>query len=169
LVKQGRISGMNPRPLGPLFSSPRQLLEKAHRDLERLERATSACDEVGCCDAMLDASLSVYHVKDWIGVMHPESKDAAEKYAHGSAWILLCRDICHASKHVSLRLKDRTDQVSPQNADYVDYTTSASVGTFAGLPVLKVFSAQHGDHYAPNVIRGAIEDWKNFLVGTQIL
>ncbi len=28
---------MNPRPLAPLFSSPRQLFEKARRDLARLE------------------------------------------------------------------------------------------------------------------------------------
>ena len=117
---------------------------------------------------MLDAAVAVYHVKDWISAMHPGYKVAAEDHARGSLWILLCRDICHASKHVGLNLESKPYVVSPQAGDYVDYTLSASVGTYAGLPILKVFSTRHGNYYAPDVIRNAIADWETFFVGKNI-
>jgi hypothetical protein len=56
-------------PLGLLEYRPRQLLEKAKGDLLRLDSATFAGDEIACTDAVLDASVAVYHVKDWIGAI----------------------------------------------------------------------------------------------------
>jgi hypothetical protein len=43
---------MNPRPLAPLFSSPRQLLEKARRDLARLETGILKSDLEIATEAM---------------------------------------------------------------------------------------------------------------------
>jgi len=160
---------VNPRPLAPLFVSPRQLLDKARRDLERLENATFAGNEIACRDAMIDACCSVYHANYWIKVMHARCADLAEQHAHGSKWILLCRDICHASKHVGLRLDREPHVTSPQAADRVDRTIGDSVGPYADLPVLKVFSKRSRDHhYASVVIENAIADWEHFLSAHQI-
>jgi hypothetical protein len=159
---------MNPRPLDPLVSSPRYLLEKARRDLDRLDNATIARDELAAFDAMIDAAISVYHVKDWIAAAHSGYKVAAETCANESKWILLCRDICHASKHVGLRLDRRPYSETPPVADYVDYTAQPSASVSAWFPLLKVFSAQYGNHYAAEVIRDAIADWDAFISARKI-
>jgi hypothetical protein len=143
-------------------------LDKARRDLARLEAATFAQDETGRRDAMMDACVSVFHVKDWIGAMCPGYKAEAENRARASKWISLCRDICHASKHVGLDLERPPYSIVAPSADKVDHTISAPVATSVGVPALKVFSAWHGDHLATEVIDNAISEWDGFLKGKNI-
>ncbi|HEV8363880.1 MAG TPA: hypothetical protein VGQ52_10210 [Gemmatimonadaceae bacterium] len=159
---------MKPRPLSRLFNSPRQLLDKARRDLVRLEKATFAQDENGRRDAMMDACVSVFHVKDWIGAMCSGYKADAEKHARTSKWISLCRVICHASKHVGLDLDRPPYSIAPPAAEKIDHTISAPVATSVRVPALKVFSARYGDHLATEVIRNAIAEWDSFLAGKNI-
>jgi hypothetical protein len=147
----------NPRPLARLFSSPRQLLEKAERDLARIEDATWKSDLTAARDAMMDACIAVYHVNDWIRVLHPEQEKAAEQCWRESEAIPMCRDICNAAKHFELRL-DHGSGLAAQAADH-----SIGAPVFAGLPVLKIRSTQYGDHRANEVVRMAIKAWKNFL------
>jgi hypothetical protein len=153
-----KIAGMNPRPLDRQFSSPRDLLDKARRDLERLRAAEG--NETASRDAMIDACASVYHIKDWIVAMHPDRKDDAERYAHESKWILLCRDICTAAKHVGLRLEAPTFRRSPPAVRGMDH--SAVAGAFGGLLLLKV-RTEDDDYYGPEVVGNAIADWDSFM------
>jgi len=118
---------MNPRPLEKLFASPYQLLEKAKRDLSRLHDAVFDGDEIRCSDAMLDAAVAVFHVKDWIKAMHSDFRSAPEKFVLESRWISLCRDICHASKHFSLNLERLPYKDSRSSVDRVDQTVTAAV------------------------------------------
>jgi hypothetical protein len=148
----------NPRPLARLFSSPRELLAKATRDLDRLETAAWNSDLTGCRDAMIDACVAVYHVNDWIRELHPDQANAAKRCMDESDSILMCRDICNADKHFELRL----DQHSGHAAQALDHSISATP-TFAGLSVLKIRSVQYGDHRANEVVRKAIKAWEDFL------
>ena len=156
---------MNPSPLERQFSSPRDLLKKARRDLGRLRSAEEGRDAIASFDAMIDACASVSHVKDWIVALHSDRKSAAEKCAHESKWILLCRDVCTAAKHFGLRLEHPTFQRSPPAFQEMDH--SAVAGAFGGLPLLKV-RTEDDDYYGPEVVSNAIADWERFLTSAKI-
>jgi hypothetical protein len=154
---------MKAQPLAPLFGSPRELLAKAARDLGRLDVAIANHDDRAARDAMLDAAISVYHVKDWIAALHPEHKAAAEKRARTSEWIRLCRDICHAGKHFSLDLERPPYLQTPQAVSEVSVTASAVTGLFAGFSMLKVITPDGREHYAREALLAAVLDWIRFL------
>ena len=150
----------NPRPLASLFSSPRQLLDKARRDLARLEAAIDERDETAVTDAMIDACSSVYHIKDWVAAMHPDRKREAEAFVHASSkWISLCRDICIAGKHFEI---NRGPMPAVSGTD-----NSSAAGAFGGLPLMTICT-KDGDHYAPKVVHKAIDDWERFLAEARI-
>ena len=170
---------VKPRPLERLFSSPRQLLDKARRDLDRLIAASRAGDETACRAAMMDACVSVYHVKDWIAAMHPGHKVAATKLALESPFIMMCREICHASKHVSLDLDGPAYRTTPmafekldQSITNVSLLNTSPIGTHVlnapFLRTLKVSGRRYGEHHMVNVIGNAIGWWESFLAEKKI-
>ena len=171
------------QPLAPLFDSPRNLLEKAKRDLGRLNQATVQGDVTAARDALIDACAAIYHVQDWMAALCAGYNEAARDHANASKWIMLCKDICHAGKHFSLDPSHQTYARNAPSADHVDATAVPSMGASlgsgvlgppgtglagAGLmtnlgvrQVLKVRSATHGDHYASSVVQNAISDWES--------
>ena len=176
------------QPLSPLFGSPRDLLDKAKRDLERLNDATVKGDVIAGRDALIDACAALYHLLDWMTVLCPGYNVAARDHANASKWIMLCKDICLAGKHFSLDPSHDTYALNAPTADYVDATatvpaTGALLGSGTlGYPgagcmgagplgmrqVLKVHSTTHGDHYAASVVEKAIADWESFFAGRKI-
>jgi hypothetical protein len=108
--------------------------------------------------------VAVYHVKDWVKAMcgrRGVTKNA-EEFARNSRWILLCRDICNASKHVRLALDHRSYREAPPTVHRVA-ATIIDANRGSGLPVLRVYSEKYGDYSAAEVISRAIDDWENFL------
>jgi hypothetical protein len=45
---------------------PKDLLAKSHRDLERLSRAEAGADNEAMSDALMDLSVTLASLKDWL-------------------------------------------------------------------------------------------------------
>ena len=153
---------MAKHPLDPLYPTPGALLEKAKRDAQRFEAATLEQDLTGAADAFLDAASTIYHLKDWVAAKHPKLKAAAQQLIDASGELLLCRDVCIATKHVGYWLEQKPFNVIPPRVGELDHTAVATTGTYAGLPTLKVF-VNGGYHYANDVVRDSIRRWEAFL------
>jgi hypothetical protein len=158
---------MNPNPLERQFSSPRDMLDKARRDLGRLKDATFTGDKIGAGDAMVDACLTLYSVKDWIAAKYPDKKKTAETFIHQSEAILRCRDIGTAAKHAGIDPQSRSFKQSPVETIEMSHTAVAFAGSAEPMPVLKVRLLKSGV-IAPDVIREAIADCERFLASAGI-
>jgi hypothetical protein len=101
------------------LDSQRDKLDKASRERTRLIEALRSQDRSRIADAIFNFAVSAFHVKDWLKECPSGSYAAAdvEGYVFGDQQLRLCREICHASKHFSLR---------PPPVEVAEVTTSAT-------------------------------------------
>ena len=95
------------------LETPRDLLEKAHRELAVLESAAMMQDETQMADALFNFAVTAYHVKDWLEhhLSRTRSSVDVDAYVARSPALLICRDLCNAGKHVVLEYKPVTEAV----------------------------------------------------------
>lgn len=83
------------------INSPRDMLQKARRELEVLRAAVSAQDKQQIGDALYNFSVTAYHVKDWLikqpGTSYTQ-KDV-EDYIKNNQTLSICRDLSNGNKH----------------------------------------------------------------------
>src|SRR5262245_23295321 len=107
-------------------------LAKAEREYAALESAVLA-DKTRIGDALYNFSVSVYHVKDWL-IENPSpaySKAAVEAHVKATPALLVCRDLCTASKHRKIR------KYKPQTAS----VTASAVAALVMLLDIKKYTA----------------------------
>jgi len=87
------------------LKTPQDALAKAERDFAALRDAVAAQDETRIGDCLYNFSVSVYHVRDWLTEGSPPacSKHAVDGLIKATPALLVCRDLCNASKHRSIR------------------------------------------------------------------
>jgi hypothetical protein len=87
----------------------RSQLDRARRFLERVQtnyEGLEDINEVEFQDMMWSFFQHCWHVKDWLRhdpVASADQKKAAIGVVHQSAALLICRDLCNGTKHLSLR------------------------------------------------------------------
>src|SRR5688572_14456733 len=96
-------------------SSPQDMLEKARRDLDRLEAAHNAQDEGAGSDALFDFAVTLTSLKDWLKE-HPGrsfTSGQVESLVASSVALSSFRDIANGGKHRVIRnYAPVTDDVS---------------------------------------------------------
>ena len=147
------------------LNTPRDLLEKAHREFAILESAAIMQDETQVADALFNFAVTAYHVKDWLEHHLSRSRSAIDVDAYVARWpaLLICRDLCNAGKHVVLEYKAVTEAV-----------LASSESTPAGLamdgsrsaPVYRVVVMRKDGSTidAVTLAAQALDDWERFFV-----
>ena len=101
------------------LATARDALAKARREYQALEAAVIAEDKTRIGDSLYNFSVSVYHVRDWL-IENPSStysKADVEAHIKTSTPLLVCRDLCNASKHRKIRrYKPNTSSVTSSAA-----------------------------------------------------
>lgn len=86
----------------------RHQLDRARRFLDRVERHIEdleEIDDVEFQDNMWSFFQHCWHIKDWVQhdpLVPPAKKTAVIAEAHQSAVLMMCRDLCNATKHLRL-------------------------------------------------------------------
>lgn len=91
--------------LGKIFDSPTQLLDKTEREKEVLLSALATWNESEIRNAVFNFSVSAYHIVDWVKAFYPKLEEAAYSLLNNNHHVGACRDLCNASKHISLKLE----------------------------------------------------------------
>jgi len=141
-----------------LFGSPRELLTKAESDLARLTDALSHGQQRAARWALMDCSITVFHVGDWIRATHTDHREAAALLPMRSEWIRMTRDICHAAKHGDLTWKAADADMHGALLATMKYKISTSAAT----PTHEIVVIAT-DHDVLDVLRHAIADWSRFI------
>lgn len=92
---------------GPLtleMTTPRDLLAKARRERDRLQRALGDQDKVQAGDALFNFAVTAFHVKDWIKHAAPDqpASKKVERFVNDTPVLEGCRAVCHSGKHFKL-------------------------------------------------------------------
>jgi len=123
---QAEHLGVGMNLLHSIYGSPLQLLAKAKRDGQALTAALTAYDEPAMRDALFDFAVSAYHIVDWVKAYRPELEAQVFALLDNCEAIAACRDLCNASKHVTLTL-DRGGYLHfPPVVDAVTISAAAS-------------------------------------------
>lgn len=96
------------------LATPRDMLEKAKRELRRIEREIHI-------DNVYNFYITAYHIQDYVRKTNPSRIYELEKFlAHQD--LKDCQDLCDKGKHLKLTKKNRSD---PQALVY-DHTLSGN-------------------------------------------
>ena len=113
------------------LATARDALAKAKREYQALEEAITTQDKTRIGDCLFNFSVSVYHVKDWL-IENPSSaysKSDVEAVVNATPSLLLCRDLCNASKH--RKIKRYTPNASSVTASLSSALTVVNVNLMA--------------------------------------
>ena len=151
-------------------TSPQDMLEKAERDLARLEASESAQDATAASDAIFDLAVSVTSLKDWLKehLPAPASKQV-EPYVAASLPLSSFRDIANGGKHRVIRnYTPRTNEVTASATVVIDSALTAEHFTQRPQPGsqpwrLKIIRADQSRHRAVELGHSAIQEWRTFM------
>lgn len=164
-----------PRPMSKLYQSPRDLLEKAKRNRDRLAAHISERDIPNTCDALFDFAVTAHAIKDWIVKSHPTLKADADNYLSNVSELRACQDIANGSKHDALDpdrepLKHRPMEVEDLGISAQGSTTVCGLDSLishieapeakdANVKVVYMFERVRADDFATKVITA----WERFF------
>ena len=151
-------------------TSPQDMLEKAERDLARLEASESAQDPTAASDAIFDLAVSVTSLKDWLKehLPAPASKQV-EPYVAASLALSSFRDIANGGKHSLIRFyTPSTNDVAASVTVVIDSALTAEHLTHRPQPEsprwrLKIIRADQSRHHAVELGHRAIQEWRTFM------
>jgi hypothetical protein len=146
------------------MSTPRDLLEKAERDLSALEGAAATQDETMIGDALYNFAVTAYHIKDWLKKHRSKSYAArqVEEYVNSSMALSSCRDICNAGKHATItQYAPTTEEVTASLGAVTEIVMPGRLAT--PIKRVKIVRKDGSRHEAVELATRAIEDWKRFF------
>jgi hypothetical protein len=146
------------------LKTPRDLLEKAYRELAILEAAALMQDETQLADALFNFAVTTYHVKDWLEHHFSASRSSidVDAYVARQPALLVCRDLCNAGKHVVLEYKPVTEAVLASTELTPD---GVAMEGSPGAPNYRVVVARK-DGSTLDVValaNQALNDWERFF------
>jgi hypothetical protein len=151
-------------------ASPQDMLEKAERDLARLEASESAQDATAASDAIFDLAVSVTSLRDWLKehLPAPASKQV-KPYVAASVALSSFRDIANGGKHRVIRFyTPSTNDVAASVTVVIDSALTAEHLTQRPRPEsprwrLKIIRADQSRHRAVELGHSAIQEWRTFM------
>ena len=136
-------------------------MAKAEADIARLTDALSHGRQREALWALMDCSVTIFHIGDWIRATHTDHRKAASDLAARSSWIRMARDICHAAKHGDLKWKAVDADVHGAVLAGLEY----KIDKEASEAVDRII-ALHNDGVRYDVVEllhHAVADWREFL------
>lgn len=155
------------------FSTPRDLLAKLSRDLQRLENATSSHKIENIADCLFDFANTAYSLKDWLkentNDMFPRAD--VETYLQNEPALTACRDICNANKHYRItNYTPKTKDVFISSSDStvqseLDHSSSGFELESTISPTFKVkVRLEDGTKFeVVDLARKAVTAWNDFM------
>ncbi|SRR5258705_5103997 len=143
----------------------RDLLAKSRRDWERLARAEAGGDDEAMGDALMDLSVTLTSLKDWLGKRAVSgasfSKDDVAAFLKSSVPLSSFRDIANELKHGAPgRDSETSDVLTSAPSSYVGSTPPKSGRP---QPRLKITRKDGSRHRAIDLARNAVEDLEGFM------
>ena len=154
------------------FSTPRDLLEKARRDLLKLDAAAQTDDTQAVGDALFDFAVTTFHVKDWLKEQPgaPFQPQDVEDYVASNAAISSFHDLCTAGKHrVISRYQPSTVEVLASAGPATDIAAHFADGARSNRDLnrvvirRKVILTDGSRNEVVRLARSAIEAWDAFF------
>ena len=145
-----------------LLGSSRELLAKSNADLSRLVDSLSRSKEREALWALMDCAITVFHIGDWIRATHVDHHATSLRFAQGSKWIRMTRDLCHAAKHGDLRWED--SQAATHGPVLIKLECERRTASDNQPPNTIWAITQDGSrHSVVEVMQEAISYWTRFL------
>ncbi len=145
------------------YTSPRDLLEKAYRDLNELDVATMSQDVTEIGDALFNFAVAAFHLKDWLKHHATASYTAqeVEDYVQSSVALSACRDICNAGKHAEItRYNPCTKEVSASHNSVASVLPGQLESTFFRVKIIREDGSRRE---AVELATEAVADWERFF------
>lgn len=181
--KTGTKRSVTVTPMGKLFESPLELLDKAKREKKRLTDALEQNNVEQICDSVFNFAVTAYHIKDWLSEHHPELQSILSQAIKDSDALSACRDLCNGSKHAKLDLERWSNKATPPIT--VDLGVSLTAVTASAMPNAGLTSLigtlppgewslkiqlENGRRLAViNLAEEAIRDWDSFFERHQLV
>jgi hypothetical protein len=156
-----KVAPLEQNSLLRLFGSPHEVIAKAENDLARLIHALSLGHQREAVWALMDCSITIFHVGDWIRAAHTDHRRASSDLSAGSHWIRMTRDICHAAKHGDLTWKTADARMHGPILAKLEYA-SAKHGD-EPLHYIVAVEKDNTRHDVIDVLRLAIAEWSRFI------
>jgi len=149
-----------------LFGSSAELLAKADSDLARFTDALACGKQREALWTLMDCSITVFHVADWIRTTHTDHRRATTDFATRSQWIRMTRDIGNAAKHADLTWKAADAPTHGPVLSKLEYVLNKpEIQTAHRILAL----AKDGERYdVVDVLRNAIGEWREFIAAKGI-
>ncbi len=138
------------------ITSPRDLLDKAKRDYEKMKTDTSS-------DTVFNFFVTAYHVMDYVKALGTIDKPAIDQL-YADADFRMCQFLCNKGKHIKLRSKE------PFKAKHQPAIEGGTLGSFEfGFDCLggpERFVLLDGDQVINVIELGErlIDKWEGFFV-----
>lgn len=148
------------------LSSPRDLLEKAKRELSAFKEAIAVQDKGQVADAIFNFACSVYHVKDWLKEFASASycQQDVEKFVASEMSLSTCRDICNASKHHRIsRYSPTTIEVTASGTPAIEILPSGDALPKGETFRIKVGRYDGSRHEFTALANDAIDKWEGIF------
>ena len=159
---QRRADTQSHNSLLRLFGSSRELLAKSNADLSRLVDSLSCSKDREALWALMDCAITVFHIGDWIRATHVDHHATSLRFAQGSKWIRMTRDLCHAAKHGDLKWED--SQAAMHGSVLMKLECDRRTASDDHPPNTIWAITQDGSrHSVVKVLQEAISDWTRFL------
>ena len=144
-----------------LFGSPRKLLSKADSDLARLSDALARGDQREAQNALMDCSITVFHMGDWIRATHTDHRCSSSDLATNSKCLRMARDIANAAKHGDLTWKPVDAETHGAVLAKMEYKVNRR-NPSAGHRIVALAN-DATSHDVLDVLRDAIAEWRAFV------
>lgn len=147
---------------------PKDMLAKASRDLRRMEDAELANGSDAMSDALMDVSVSLASVRDWLRAHASKTTSFVSKDIDAceasSVPLDSFRDVANELKHGGRPSRDF------ETADVLLSAPSSQLPVSADdFPRMKIIRKDGSRHRALDLARSAINDWEAFLRAHRLL
>jgi hypothetical protein len=144
-----------------IFGSPHELLAKADSDLARLTDALAHGRQRSALWALMDCSITVFHVGDWVRATHTDHRPSSSAFAVTSKWLRMARDIANAAKHGDLTWKPADAETHGAVLAKMEYATDRRDGR--GDHRIVALATDGTSYDVVDVLREAIAEWRAFV------
>jgi len=161
------------------FESPRDVLAKLERDLERLHTAVRSNSKIEIADAFFDLANTGYCIKEWLkkNTNANFTEQDVETYIESNIVLDACRDISNANKHFTLKEKRipkaKVSKVTLSSSSAIQHAPMKELGE-APLYLeppryhVKVILSDGAKYEITEFGRTVVNSWKSFYAAKKI-
>ena len=146
------------------YSTAKDLLEKARRELLRLQNAMLGSDDEEIADSLFNFAVTSHHIADWLKQESPPLSSQIYGLIAGTPELLICKDLCNAGKHCEIT---KYDPVAKES--YISAHAAVVFQSLSGRDVeipnrrIKVKTVDGDTYEVLELCVRAFETWQRFI------